>query len=212
MIKCSACGYSWLEGRAVEVQSAPLRQVPVIIEHGAEPDQEVRRLMEAAREARETFAANRHLRFKRLRGWAALAASLMVPFAVAGIFPEQMVRAAPATVRAYETLGQSVNIYGLDLRRIELQHMIDRGTRVLAVKGEIANISGSERKIPALRFGLASATGAEVYRWTLDSTARPLRPGEVTTFVTRVASPPETARNIEIRFAHADEIGLNAAP
>ncbi len=33
---------------------------------------------------------------------------------------------------------------------------------------------------------------AEVYTWTLDTGARPLRAGESTSFVTRVASPPES--------------------
>jgi hypothetical protein len=83
---------------------------------------------------------------------------------------------------------------------------------VLAVKGEIANISGGERKIPWLRFGLKADGGGEVYTWTLDAGARPLKPGEITSFVTRVASPPETAKNLEIRFAHASEIGSIASP
>ncbi len=34
----------------------------------------------------------------------------------------------------------------------------------------------------------------------------------MTNFVTRVAAPPETAKIVEIRFAHAEEIGSNAAP
>jgi hypothetical protein len=77
---------------------------------------------------------------------------------------------------------------------------------VLAIKGEIVNVAGSERKIPWLLFQLAADDGAEVYRWTLDSGTRPLKSGEATSFVTRVASPPEQASNILIRFAHADEI------
>jgi hypothetical protein len=79
------------------------------------------------------------------------------------------------------------------------------------VRKEIANISGGEKKIPSLRFGLADMAGKEVYQWTLDAGARPLKSGESTSFVTRVASPPEAAKNVQIRFAHADEIGLNPA-
>jgi hypothetical protein len=108
-------------------------------------------------------------------------------------------------------LGIDVNIYGW-LRRVEQRHTIEGGTRVLSIKGEIANVSGRERKIPWMRFALRDGANAEVYRWILDSGARPLRPGESTAFVTRVAAPPETAKNLEIRFAHADEIGSNAAP
>jgi len=119
---------------------------------------------------------------------------------------------APASVQAYQTIGWNVNIYGLDFRKVEMQHMIVDGTRVLAVKGEIANVSGDDRKIPWIRFALRSDSNDEVYNWTLDAGARPLKSGEITNFVTRVASPPENAKNLEIRFAHAHEIGSNAAP
>ena len=86
------------------------------------------------------------------------------------------------------------------------------GTRVISIKGEIVNVSDEDRKVPSLRFVLKDKEAADVYAWTLDSGIRPLRPGEMTTFTTRVASPPETAENVQIRFAHADEIGVNPGP
>ncbi len=207
MIKCASCGHSWLESSAVEVVNAPPRQLPAVIEHAYEPDHEIRRLVEASREAQEQFSARRKLRRKRIAAWAVFAGVLTTPFALAATFPETIVRLAPASIAAYGALGREVNIYGLDLRRIELQHMVVDGTRILAVKGDIVNISDGNRKIPSLRFGLRDGANSEVYQWTLDSGARPLRPGESTNFVTRVASPPETAKNLEIRFAHAGEIG-----
>ncbi len=209
MIKCAACGQSWLEGHAIDVTSNPPANVPAVIDR-FEPDAEIRRLVEASRTARDNFAVKRHQRQRRMAAWAAFATALVAPLIMAMAFPEAVVRAAPATISAYRALGRDINIYGIDLRRIEMQHMVVDGARVLAVKGEIANISGRDRKIPSLRFGLSDEANAEVYKWTLDSGARPLRPGEVTSFVTRVASPPETARNLQIRFAHADEIGSTA--
>lgn len=210
MLRCPSCGHSWYEGRAIEiVSSPPLRQVPAIIDHGPEPELEIRRLVEASRTAQEGFAVKRRRRRNRLLGWAAYGVMALAPVAVFAAYPEATVRLLPATVRAYSVLGQDVNIYGLELRKVEMQHLSSDGTRVLAIKGEIANMSGSERKIPWLRFGLQDGSGAEVYNWTLDSAARPLRPGESTSFVTRVAAPPETAKSVEIRFAHASEIGSN---
>lgn len=209
MIKCAACGQSWLEGRAIEVTGNSQGKVPAVTDH-FEPDAEIRRLVEASREARNNFAVKRRQRQRRMAKWGAFAAAMTAPVIIALVFPEAVVRLAPATVSAYEALGRDINIYGIGLRRIEMQHMLVDGTRVLAVKGEIVNISGGDRKIPSLRFGLRDGTNAEVYKWTLDSGARPLRPGEITSFVTRVASPPETARIVQIRFAHADEIGSTA--
>jgi hypothetical protein len=132
--------------------------------------------------------------------------------AAAASFPEVVVGIAPVTMRAYDVVGYSVNIYGLEVRRVEQQYAIVDGMRVLSIKGEISNVSGSNKKIPWLRFGLKDGQQLEVYNWTLDTGARSLRAGESTNFVTRVASPPETAINLQIRFAHRDEIGSNPSP
>ena len=211
-ISCSACGHSWIESRAIEIVDISPRKVPAVIEHGFEPDSEVKRLVEASRRAKEAFAVKKRQRLGRLRGWAILGACMLAPVAAAASFPEFVVSLAPVTVRAYDAVGYNVNIYGLELRRIEQQHAFVDGVRVLSIKGEVSNISSSTQKIPWLRFALNDGQRAEVYTWTLDTGARPLRAGESTSFVTRVASPPETAKNLQIRFAHRDEIGSNPSP
>ena len=109
-------------------------------------------------------------------------------------------------------LGFEVNLYGLDIRRVAQENKIVDGTHVLMIKGEVSNSTNSVRKIPWLRFALLGDASQELYSWTLDTAARPLRPGETTSFVTRVAAPPELAKNLQIRFAHADEIGSNPTP
>lgn len=211
-ISCVSCGHSWIESRAVEIVDISPRKVPVVIEHDFEPDSEVKRLVEASRRAREAFAVKKRQRLSRLRGWAILGACLIAPVAAAAAFPAVVVGVAPVTMRTYDALGYSVNIYGLEVRRVEQQHAVVDGVRVLTIKGEISNISNSTQKIPWLRFGLKDGQQLEVYNWTLDTGARPLRAGESTNFVTRVASPPETAKNLQIRFAHRDEIGSNPSP
>ncbi len=211
-ISCAACGHNWIESRAIEIVDISPRKLPVAIEHGFEPDSEVKRLVEASRRAKEVFAVKRRQRLGRLRGWAILGACLLMPVAAAASFPEFVVSLAPVAVRAYDAVGYTVNIYGLEVRRVEQQHAYVDGVRVLTIKGEVSNISNSTQKIPWLRFALSDGRQAEVYNWTLDTGARPLRAGETTSFVTRVASPPETAKNLQIRFAHRDEIGSNPSP
>jgi hypothetical protein len=211
-ISCASCGHRWIESRAVEIVDVSPKNLPTVIEHGFEPDSEVKRLVEASKQAKEAFAIKKRQRLARLRGWAILAACLVAPLGAAASFPEIVIGIAPITVRAYDAVGYSVNIYGLEVRRIEQQHAIVDGTRVLTIKGEITNISNSPQKLPWLRFGLDDENKLEVYNWTLDTGARPLRAGETTNFVTRVASPPETAKNVQIRFAHANEIGSNSTP
>ncbi len=191
-----------------ELPAAASRALAVI-EHDPEPDLDIAHLVEAAKTARIEFAAKRKAKLRKAGAWASFAAFAMIPFGIALAAPETTVLAAPITYKAYQKLGWNVNVYGLDIRRIEQQNKNVDGQHVLLVKGEISNPTNDVKKIPNLRFALNDADGKEVYTWTLDTTARPLRPGETTSFTTRVAAPPELAKNLQIRFAHNNEIGSN---
>ena len=208
-IRCRACGHRWVEARAVQViDVSPMPVAP----RAHESDREVERLVEASQVARDAFLLNRRRKAAEHRAWGCFVAAMLLPVALLALFPETVVRAAPAAARLYEKAGVKVNIYGLEVRKVTQEHMIVDGVRLLTIKGEIVNVSDADRKIPALRFGLQTDQRGEVYAWTLDSAVRPLRPGETTIFSTRVASPPEAAKKVEIRFARLDEIGSNAAP
>ncbi len=208
-VRCRACGYRWIEGRAVQV--IDVSPSPIQGRY-SESDREAERLIEASQLAREAFIVNRRRAIAERRAWACFAAGLILPVLFLSFYPDMVVRAAPAAARLYEKAGIRVNIYGLEVRRVQQEHVIVDGVRVLAIKGEIVNVSDVDRKVPALRFGLRSPNEGELYAWTVESALRPLRPGEATTFSTRVASPPEAAQKVEIRFARLDEIGSNAAP
>ncbi len=209
MMKCSVCGHDWIEARAVEISRDQPIQLPAVIEPVYEPDQEIRRLVDATRQAEEAFALKRKRRRTALAAWSALALVLGSPGVYALSFPESTVRLVPASITLYDWMGKRINVYGLDLRKIEMEHLLTEGQRVIAIKGEILNVSGGARKIPWLRFGLKDPSGKEIYSWQLETNIRPLNAGESTAFVTRIAAPPEGAQDVEIRFARADEIGSN---
>jgi len=211
-ITCTSCGHRWKELPAVQVVEVDYRPLPQVIDHAREPELDVQRLVEAAKAAKEKFAARKIARLKKLSGWASLGLLCLTPFVTAAFMPETVVSLAPVTIRAYDRLGMPVNLYGLDIRHIAQENNIIDGAHVLMIKGDISNSTDSVRKIPWLRFALLNDASTELYSWTLDTAARPLRPGETTSFVTRVAAPPELAKNLQIRFAHADEIGSNPKP
>jgi hypothetical protein len=212
LLSCHACGNSWIEAHAADVIDVSPQRLPAPVGPAYDTDREVSRLVEAAREAEEGFAAKRDLRRRKLRGWAIFGLVLIGAPAAAAFYPEPIVALAPSAARLYEKAGVKVNIYGLEIRKVEQKHIIDRTARVLAIKGEIWNISGTDRKVPYLRLALRDANGKEVYNWLVESSARPLRSGEITTFTTRLSEPPEIAQNLEIRFARKSEIGSTAAP
>ncbi|WP_374329566.1 hypothetical protein [Aestuariivirga sp.] len=211
MVDCATCGHEWIVGTALP-PAIDTRSAPNSVADPTPADPATHALIEAARGAQRQFDGLRRARRIRAAAWTALAALVLSPLAGALACPEQVVAALPASIRFFDWIGRDVNIYGLEIRQVDLEHLIVDGRRVIAVKGEITNVSSSARKIPWLRFGLHAKDNAEVYHWTLDTEVRPLKPGESTSFVTRLASPPEAARNLEIRFARADEIGSNNLP
>ena len=212
VLRCPSCSYGWFGGKSVEIVAEPIRSVPVTLEHAAVPEVEVQHLVSASRLAQEAFELRRKQRRAAGVAWIGLVMFAITPAAVALSAPERVVAAAPAAIGLYDWLGREVNIYGLKIKRVELQHLMADGQKVIAIKGELINVSGSDRKIPWLRFGLRSAENKEVYQWKLDTESRPLRPGEAKSFITRIASPPENASTVEIRFARAEEISSSTAP
>jgi hypothetical protein len=203
---CSACGHDWLEANAVEIFDGRTRGtnlVPVDLAHDL--DREARRLAEAARLVSERHLAGRRRRRASLRGWAILATACAVPLAGAVAFPESVTRAAPAAARIYSLAGIEVNAFGFVVRDAQSELQMRSGALLLAVRGEVVNISNSAHKVPALRFVLRDGKGTETYAWTLDGVgSRSLEAGEATGFLTRVAAPPPHIRDVEISFARED--------
>lgn len=212
MVRCPACAYDWLEGKAIELSAEPVRPTILPGEVSGTADPDIRQLVAASRQAQETFLLRRKRKRAVAAAWLGLELAAVSPVLVALAFPEKVVSAMPAAMAFYDWLGRDVNIYGLKIRQVDIQHLMVNGQKVIAIKGELVNVSDRDRKIPWLRFGLKSGDNSEVYQWQLDTASRPLRPGEAKGFVTRVAAPPETASSVEIRFARANEIGSNASP
>ena len=212
-ITCRVCGHGWQQSKIIDIYptETPNLPVPATIDNSFEPEREVRRLVEAARDAKDHFKEQQKRKMQRLRAWVTLGFITLTPIVAATAYPSQVVAIAPISIKVYQALGMDINIYGLEIRKLSQQYAVIEGQRVLTIKGEIQNISNAVQKIPSLRFGLDNPETQEVYHWTLDTASRPLRMGESTSFITRVASPPETAQQVKIRFARPDEIGSNSA-
>ncbi len=211
VIRCSQCGHSWLEAHAVEITDVPCGpSCDDEPENDAILVREARRLADVTRAAEEARGRRHRERMARVRGWSIWAACLVLPVVVMAVFPDETVRIAPGTSVVYERLGVPFNVRGFEIRKVAQEHIMSDGQRVLAIRGEVVNISRGRRKVPALRFVLRDKEAKQVYAWTLNGVgARQLAPAQKTTFVTRIASPPESADDIEIRFAQAAEIGSN---
>ena len=203
---CSACGAEWLEANAVEIHDGRAKGTAVVaFDRGRDLEKEARRLAEAARIAGERHRERRRRRRASLRGWAMLCLACAVPLAGALAFPESVTRAAPAAARIYGLAGIEVNVFGFTIRDAASELQTASGAALLAVRGEVVNVTGTALKVPALRFGLRDGEGRETYSWTLDGVgSRTIEPGEATSFLTRIAAPPAEVGEVEIRFARGD--------
>ena len=202
VIRCAACGHSWLESRAHEIIDAD----PAAGDHATADLRHIE--AEAERLAAEAMAAEQARRLRRrhrraeTRRWVGLAASLGAVVAVLWAFPSQVVRLAPGAGYFYQALGIEANTHGFTIRKVATsQTVTTSGQLVLAVTGEVTNITRTDRKAPGLVFILLDDKGRKLHQWKLVGvSARAVPAGQPARFVTRIAAPPRTARRVEVRF------------
>ncbi len=213
VMRCGSCGHGWIEAHATEVSDL----VPVRAENSRRDGMdeaearvlaEARKIARAAQFAGHRARTDRDRRAVQLRGWAGLAAGVCLVLGAVVLMPERIVQAAPAAAKLYSLAGKTVNVYGLNIASIQQQYMIVDGQPVLALRGNIANITEADRRVPPLRFVLRNAQGKQLHAWTLNSVGKgPIGAGVVSSFVTRLAAPPAGVESVEIRFARPGEIG-----
>lgn len=175
--------------------------LPAVVQ---EPDTQhhAARIAKAVAEAEKKRLEAQKVRRDRQKRWGLFAAAVAVPVIGFLAFPEPVVTVLPGAMVVYDKLGIGVNIYGLEIDNVTHQYVLANNTRVLAIRGEIRNVSGGARAIPPLKFSLLDKTDKTLFSWNLKSLPkRALKAGESTSFLTRVAAPPKLANDFRIHFA-----------
>ncbi|MGB5950283.1 MAG: DUF3426 domain-containing protein [Parvibaculum sp.] len=111
----------------------------------------------------------------------------------------------PATTTLYAAVDKPINLRGFELRGVGYERQTENGLPVLAIKGEVVNVSGERRAVPRLRVALFDQHQRELYHWTFALVEKDIAPMEAASFVTRLSSPPVEARDLELRFVQKDE-------
>ena len=124
----------------------------------------------------------------------------MAPECAEAMRLQGLVRHLPGTARIFAALGYPVNLRGLEFQNVSFRTEIDNGVPVLAVSGQIVNVTDKTVAVPDIRFSLRNATRHEVYHWTGRAEARDVVPDGRTNFLTRLASPPLAADHLQIHF------------
>lgn len=144
-----------------------------------------------------------HLRF---RDQISVLAALSMPVVlVAGLYVgrQSVVRQFPDLAGLYRLIGIEVNLYGLAFEDLRTVRRPENGVAVLIVEGAVRNISQDSREVPQLHF-ILSGREREVYSWQAEASAAALAAGEAVGFRTVLASPPDIADELHVRFFNND--------
>jgi hypothetical protein len=121
--------------------------------------------------------------------------------AFAAIERETVARFLPGAAPLYAAVGYPVNVRGLDFRKVESVWVDEDGRLELEVRGEVHNISSSERPIGAIAVDLQDKTGRTITRWFAYPRSQRVSRGGFTKFAVRVTPPAEAPAGLKVHFA-----------
>jgi predicted Zn finger-like uncharacterized protein len=201
-VRCAKCGQVWFQAPAgPESEPEPEPSVEKQASAGATAATEMRYAMAATPPRRRGFAGA----FVGALSWMALIVLVAGLGGATVKYRESIASLWPQTATFYAALGMKVNLRGLEFQGIAYRDRIENGEAVLAISGQLVNVTAHALPVPPIRVSLSDKERRELYHWTFDSGVATLAPGARSSFMTRLASPPHEARNVEIRFARVGE-------
>lgn len=117
----------------------------------------------------------------------------------------EVVRYLPQTASLFAAVGLPVNLRGLKFVDVKIFKEAQDGAETLIVEGAIVSEAGKAIEVPRLRFAARTATGQEVYTWTMPPPRSILGPGERLEFRSQTSAPPAEASDVMVRFLTAQD-------
>ncbi len=200
-VRCAKCGHVWFQlpgGPETEPEPEPQVSAPVQAASAPAIAPDAGFGMPARR---SNFAGE----FANALGWAALIILVLALGGATVKYRQTIAAMWPQSASFYAALGMPVNLRGIEISGVSYHNQSENGEPVLAVSGRLVNVSTNELPVPRILVSLSDSDKRELYHWSFDANVATLEPGAVSTFTTRLSSPPREARHIEIRFAGASE-------
>jgi hypothetical protein len=101
----------------------------------------------------------------------------------------------------FASLGAPVNQRGLEITNLRSVLIEEDGQRILTVEGDIKNVGSARLKVPELDMHVRGSMARTLYTWKSPSPRSDLSKGEIMTFRTRLAAPPDGAIAVQVRFS-----------
>lgn len=112
----------------------------------------------------------------------------------------------PPLAKLYEQLGipvEAAEWLGLELHNLKSATVLEEGETKIAVSGEVANVGGTERSLPAIRIAMRGASGQELAAYTITLQQPRLGAEEKLGFDVKLPAPKEDVTDLEVAFANA---------
>lgn len=111
-----------------------------------------------------------------------------------------LVAVAPGLAGLYERIGLDVNRTGLVFVDLHTIRDVVDGAPGLVVEGTIRNATGATVGVPPLALDLIDGAGGRVGGWQAEPGRASLAAGESQPIRTRLAMPPDQARQVSVSF------------
>ena len=196
MVRCSSCGQRWFAKPTAASPAMPAGPAAV-----PSVEADVPELAPAPPTVPPPPAAAPAVaRRSPLLGWLAgtLAVLLLAAF-VAG--RNEIAAQFPATLPLYQRLGLPVHLaIGVEFHQLSSVQRVEQGRRVIAVSGEIANVSGQQRVLPPIRVALLDGDYRELDVGLFDPPQPTLEPGALARFEVALGESSAEAKNFSVTF------------
>jgi len=179
----------------------PIEHAPLPIAANAELDSEDIETFAMRRQRLKVRRQNSH----KSSRWTALIIVLFAFNVVVIGARSEIVRYLPQTASLFAAIGLPVNLRNLKFDNVWISKETGGGTNILIVEGTIVSIANKPVEVPRLHLVARNAAGQEVYAWSEVPSPSILGPGESLEFSSRLASPPEDASDVMVRFFNSQD-------
>jgi len=188
MVRCTKCTHTWMM-----VPPDALDDVAAALSAEGEP------ALSAMAPAAGAGATGRGLAWVL---WVVLVVAVAGLIGGGVVWRDDVVRLWPPAQAVYRLAGLKTAPAGVGLavRNITWKAIRRGGVRVLAVRGEVSNMSSSVREVPQMRGHLFDDKDRELQRWTFTAPEGRLLPGENVVFNTELENPAAGATRLIIVF------------
>lgn len=201
-VRCAKCGHTWHQPAPATEAGSPTPEPAAAITADVAKAPEAEKAPEPVSPVRlgPPPVQGPQWRMGPLAGWVALIALVAILGWGAIVFRQAVATFWPQTATVYSWIGLDVNTVGLAFKNVSYRVTSENDMPVLYIKGAIVNVTERTLDIPNIQAALTDENRRELYDWKIRAPARNIASGKSVEFSARVASPPTSARHVDLKF------------